>query len=566
MSINTVEMVGKLNMVLTARRFKEKGFIEEYPTLPATPQEEEDIVRDLVHVFLKKTFVGCKIRANALTFSLRLDGHIHRKANKIREIYNDQQEWRSWFENNHSRLYRTMRENRNSFANQTGLIERREEGDRLFLYIPFKPNRIYGYVNHGLSEFCQYLENEYQRDEKLSAIYDEVLRLMEQEITRREQEKRERIARELLAYTQNISRKLFRPIAELQESEDAVDRSFALKFSQWARENGFAPEYAVPATAQEMVVTGMKVCVMAPPESQEEGWLSLPPFPGFTQPEGLELQGWGDVTAIDFTGERSRGGSAPIVIKDYMYTEFHLEHWQHLLPANYAELLEVSQRLRREAEADIEPWLEQERIRKEREEAEARAREEEAERQREIERLAFEEEIRRQVAESEERERRESERRAQALQAELERINAQQARDRDQPEPSEEMAEVEATEEVQSDVQMTDAMRRFIEQVRQQTGTTPTGAPMNPFGDDAPTPPPFAPAPEAERATEEGLYRNGQAIPLERYVAITTTGNTRRFRTAEQAVTWLGHTGDVVVDIRDYHAPHELVERFDGTI
>jgi hypothetical protein len=515
MSVNATELVGKLNFVMSSRRFKEKGYIEDYPALPQTPGEEEDVVSDLMFAFVKKLFAGCKVRSNAHTYSLRLDGHIHRKANKLRDIYNNEQEWRSWFETQHNTIYRAMRENRQSF-NNSSMLERRLVDDKIFLYIPKTPNRIYNYINHGLVEYCQWVENEYKKDERLAAVYDEAIRLMEAEITRREEERRQRIARELASYKEQIFKELFHPVAHLQESENAVDRLFAHKFTAWARENGKAPEYAKEATAQSMVTRGLRVKIMAPPGSEEEGWVALPPFEGYPELEGYEMQGWGKVTNIDMTSDRSRQGRSPIVVQEYLYTEFNLDHWRHLLPAEYAEVLEVTQRLRREAEAEIEPWLEQERIRKEREEEERRQAEEARKREQEEARRLAEEQ------------RRQEEARQARLAEEAERIREQQAQ---QP-----VEEVEET----------------IEEEPNQANPTLTEALRNQFNA------------EPERAATEGLYRNSRAIPLERYVAITASGTVRRFARQQAALEWLGYSHLESVEIRDFHAPHEIVERYDN--
>jgi hypothetical protein len=553
MTVDATQLVGKLNFVISSRRLKEKEYIEDYPELPRTSSQEEEVVRELMFQFLKKLFPGCKIRPNANSFSLRLDGQIHRKANKLREIYNNDHEWRSWFDNNASRVSRAIRENRQAFQS-SGMVEKREVDGKTFLYVPCTPTRIYGYVNYGLVEFCQWLENEYQRDVRVSGVYDEAMRLMEAEIERKERERRERIERELREYKQQIFRELFKPVSNLQESEDAIDRLFAHKFREWARENGKAPEYALEANAKAMVTRGLKVKIMAPPGSEEEGWIALPPFEGYPDPEGYEMQGWGKVTSIDMTSERSRRGEAPIVVQDYLYTEFHLEYWQHLLPEGYAEIVEVSKQLHREAEAEIEPWLEQERIQKEREEEERRAREEERRRIQEEERRLVEEQIRQQV--EEERRRREAEeRRAAALAEQLRQ--QQQAQAIRESEEAERMRQ--ATDELAEALGLNDGEEVTVEEVHEERRETPDiDVDLPPANPDLLQNLLSQMSAAPERASEEGLYRNSRAIPLERYVGITAGGNTRRFASARSAAQWLGYNGQITV--RDFHAPHEPVE------
>lgn len=540
MAVNANELISKLNFVRSSRAFKEKGYINEHPDLPSSRTEEEEAVREMIFSFIKKLFVGCKIRNNANSFSLRLDGSIHRKANKIRKLFDDQQEWRNWFDSNHSRLYRTWRDHRRSFESG-GIIQRQIREDKVFLYIPNTPSSIYGYQNSGLGEMVRWLEQQYNHDVQLSQIHDDVVKLMEEEIERREREKRERIERELREYTQRLMSKIFKPVAPLQESEDPVDRLFAQKFAEYATQQGIAPEYAVEATADAVVPRDLKVNIMAPPGSEEEGWVALPPFEGYTVPEGYESQGWGKVTSIDMTGERSRGGQSPIVVQEYIYTEFNLDFWKHLLPENHAELLEATARIRQEAEAEIAPFLEQERLQKEAEAQRQREAEEARRRAQEEERRLVEEQIRRQVEQQEAAERRrvEAEEQEAAVQREIDARAAQRRRDLAAQLRSQLGEEPDTSEEA-----VAERVQRELEAHRQQQQQAPAN-------------------PEPERATEEGLYLNSRAIPLERYVAIRSNGRTRRFHTAAQAIEFLGYEGSSRVDIRDYHVPHNVVDVYE---
>lgn len=534
MTVNATELVTKLNLVVTTRSMKEKELIEDYPDFPATLLQEEELIRNLMFAYLKKKFVGCKIRANANSFSVRLDGQIHRKANKIRQIFNHETEWKQWFSSHHSNLHRTMRDNRRSFPNERDFIQRREVEDKVFLYVPHRPSRIYGYVDNGLMHIFSWIDSEFKKDERLFEIYDEVTQLMAQEVERREVERRERIERELREYKQKINRALFKPATALQESEDAVDRLFAQKFLNWARENNVAPEYTVDYTAEHMVPTDLKVKIMAPPGSEEEGWVALPPFEGYPELESYEMQGWGKVTSIDMTSDRSRQGQSPIVVQEYLYTEFRPEHWEHLLPENYSELLEASKSLRAEAEREVAPWLEQERIRKEQEEVRRQAQLEEERRLAEEERLRYEEELRL-----------EAERAAQAQEEERQRTEAQRQ------------------QEAQAEAEMARRRQSMVESLRAQVTEREVPQPAvqpNPFGgyDEAIEGEAPEVRPEPARATNTGLYRNTRAIPLERYVAISTDGTTRRFRSAEQAYRFLEYTG--LHSVFNYHEPHERVD------
>lgn len=535
MSVNATELVSKLNFVMSVRKLREDRYIESYPNLPESSMDEEEIVKDLVFTFLKKRFPGCRIRQNQNSYSLRLDSHIHRKANKLRAIYNGEPEWKQWFEQNHNQIYRKMRDYRQSFP--SGYALRREERNgNIFLYVPFKPNRIYSYLNTGMLDLMRWIDNEYKKDERLAEVYDEAIQLMEQEIERKERERRERIARELRDYKAGLARRLYQPIAELQESDDATERLFAYKMQDWARQNGKAPETALVPTALNMIPTGLKVKVMSPPGSEEEGWIALPPFDGYQEPEGYEMQGWGKVSSIDMTSERSRQGASPIVVQDYIYAEFHLEHWKHLLPDGYEELVEVCKQLHQQAETEIEPWLEQERIRKEQEEAERRAREEAERQAREEARRIREEQERQRLEELREQE----EARAAAERVEAERVEAEvrAAEERRQALVAQLRQQVQVPE-AQTPEEAVEAMRERIFESLQTTAEQ---------------------TPEPTRATGTGVYRNSLAIPLERYVAIREDGTVRRFQMVESAVAFIGQEG--VYEIRDYHAPFEIVETY----
>lgn len=552
MAVNTARLIAKMNFVLSSRQLKEKDYIEEYSPIPTTDAEEEQVIQQMVFMFIKKLFPGCKIRTNSHSYSIRLDSHIHRKANKLRNVYETDSDFRQWFENAHSRLHRIMRDNRQSFASGQ-MITRRVDGEKVFLSIPNTPNRIHGYSNYGLAEFCKWVEAEYKRDVNLSEIYEESMSLMQAETERKEREKRERLEREIRSYMEQITRELFKPVAHLQESDNAVDRLFASKFSEWARENHKAPEYALEPTVSRMVPRDLKVKVMAPAGAEEEGWVSLPPFEGYAELVGYETQGRGKVTSIDTTSERSRNGQSPIVVQEYLYTEFHLEHWAHLLPAEFAEIFEVTQRLRAEAQAEIEPWLEQERIRAEQERHEAL-------RVQEQERLAREDAIR---LEAQERERREAE---EAARLQRLRESLSQQMQTDTVTPGVAIADVVVTETAPvyydpSDTVAPDTDSQGVPYAYDEPEATPSNPALLEALRSQMASAQAAPA----QATDEGIYRNSMAIPLERYVAVAAGGTIRRFATISRAISWMGYE-DVqsTIEIRDFHAPHDVVDYHDN--
>lgn len=196
----------------------------------------------------------------------------------------------------------------------------------------------------------------------MAAIFDETTSVIEAEIARREEENLQKMRRELANYQTELHRRLFKTTSSLHSSTDPIKRLFAQKFEQWAAENRVAPSYVMPITADVMAHQELKVQVLSPKGSEEEGWIVIPPFEGHPDvPENYESQGWGRITKIDTEGERSRGGQAPIVVADHLYLEFDLKYWAHLLPENYDSLLEVTNRLYAEAEDEIEPFLAAER-------------------------------------------------------------------------------------------------------------------------------------------------------------------------------------------------------------
>ena len=538
MSGQTAQLVGKVNLVMSARRLKEKGYIEDDNyTLPTNLREEEELLKEMLFAFLKKKFIGCKIRVNANSFSLRLDGAVHRKANKMRDIYNNENEWKNFFQQHHSDIYNTMRNNRSyTFRGNSSVVERREVDGKVFLYVPFRTNRLFGYANTGLFDFCKFMEDQYSRDEQLASIYARAMELMEVEIARKEQERLERIARELEAYKRETYAKLLKPVATLQESQDPTERLFAQKFIEWARENGKVPEYAVAADVTNMIPIGTKVKIKAPADSEEEGWVVLPPFEGYTEPEHLELQGWGKVTAIDTTGERSRGGVAPVVVQEYLYLEFDIQYWAHLLPEGHAELLETTKRIREEAEAEIAPFLEEERRRQE-----------------EQERVRKEQELARKLEEKrerEERERLERERLAEE-EARLQEIRREaELRERQEREEMERLAAMSEQERTERQARQA----QLAEQLRAQLQPTVVDA----------SPEPIPVVIQAEVVRNPGYYMNSMAIPLERYVLIRENEQLRRFATIERLVQAAAEAGLIEegtssIAIYDYNNPDTVV-------
>lgn len=541
--VNSVEIVKKLNFVKSSRFLKSRELIEEHMLFPQNEQHEADQLRNAIFTFLKKKFVGCHLRVNNNSISMRLSGSIHIKAEKLREIFDRETEWRSWFENNHRNIYQTWRNNRSNWNN--GYVQISNRDGMKYIHVPYVPNRIYNYFDNGIVSMLQFMIAEQEHDERLAAVYDDAIRLMEEEVARKERERRERIERELNEYLATMKSNLYFSATELQESSDPTDKLFAEKILAWARENGKAPEYVVEAGYKQMAPVRTKVQVMNQANSQEENWYVVPVFEGFEVPEGFELQeGWGLVTKHDPENERSRRGVAPIVVEEYIYLSFDMEHWKHLLPEGYAELLEVSNRLRKEAEEEAAPLVaeakrkEVERKAEEEKKAAVAKKLEEEARKLAEKRAAEEAERIRQQVEEERARRREEEARTASERRQHE--EAQARRDQEAYE-AEQLAQAEAAER----------RARLAEQLRQQVTQTEV----------AYVPPQVIPTDERATATENGIYRNMRAIPLERYVVIRQ-GVTQRFRDRDAACIFAGVSDGDSVTIRDYHAPHDAVESY----
>lgn len=531
---NSIELIKKINHVKTSRYLRSQNVISEHLEIPTDSEVEEKIICDAIFQFLKTNFTGCRLRVGNESISLRLDGSIHRKANKIREIFEQEHEWRTWFERNHSNIYRQWRDNRSNWNG--GYAQVRELSGKMFVYVPFKPSRIPNYFDRGIIPLLQFLKQEHEKDSRLANICDDTIRLMEEEVERRERERREKLERELNEYTRQIRNLLYKPVTALQESKSPVDRRLAEKMIHWARENGKAPEYVLPATYKEMVPLKTKVQVMNEINSQEENWYVVPMFEGYEIPEGYELQeGWGRVTRHDPDNERARKGTAPIVVEEYIFLSFDIEQWKHLLPEGYNELLTITEQYRKEAEEEMAPFLEEEK--KKIAEATARAK-------RETEEARKLEEEARKIAEQEARE-------AQLREEEERRVHEEQERQEREQQEAREREEMERTEREATERE--ERRRRLAEQLRAQV--TEQEVPY--------TPPQVIPSDERAEAAEQGLYRNSRAIPLERYVAINEDGNRRRFRTQHDAAQWLGYSFGDFIRIRDFHEPHESVETYE---
>lgn len=538
MSIALAPLLNKVNFVITVRDMKHREEIEEYPAIPMSSETEQELIKDLVFKFLKHNFPGCKIRVGAHSISLRLDGHIHRKANKIREIWNNEQEWRTWFERNDRTVYDRMRRNNQAFANGGhGYVEVRERDGKRFLYVPFKPNRIYNYQHSHCRDLFQWMRNEHKKDANVAEIYDTFIEKMEGEVKRREEERKQKYEKALNEYQKGLRERLIRPISELEESDDVTKQVLGRKMREWARANGKQPYYATEPTYQNVVPARTNVRIVSLDGQKSKGWLAAPMFDGFTVPEGYTLQnGWGTVTKLDATSERSLEGAQPIVVQDYIYVGYNPDLWAHLLPEGYAELLEVTEGFQESAAAEAGVEIERQRVEQER-----IRRELEARLAREAEEARLEEE-RLRVLEEEERQRREQEDR--------------EARER---------AEREEREARQRQTDLTEQLRRQV--LGGFTAPTPQPAPAEPYQQREPDIDldvllgEETPAPQAEAVTERGLglYRRpyGEGYV---YVVVHDDGEQQYVRRGNAINRFTDVFDAAPQRILNYDNPTEVVE------
>jgi hypothetical protein len=349
---NPRELISKLNYVLTSRRLKSTEVIEEFLPIPTTRKEEQDTVTDMLYLYLKKKFVGCKVRTRANSIAIRMDGRIHLQAEKMRKDIVQNTDWMRWLEQNHRQLHRDLNNNRDVFSHT---FQKREVDGRQVLYLSHQLDRIPGYAQQGLLRLLTSIDQEYEREESFANHYEQVITLIERETTRREEERRQRLTAELTAYQDSIKSRLMRPATSLANDRSTVSGKLRTKLNTWANEKGMANAYyAEEPTFDNVVPLETKVRVMHAIGSKEENWYAVPIFDDkYTVPEGHTVEeGWGRVKKHSITDERSKGGTAPLVVENYIYTAFDLAYWENLLPEGYAELLEVTHKFRAEAEEE----------------------------------------------------------------------------------------------------------------------------------------------------------------------------------------------------------------------
>jgi hypothetical protein len=507
-TIDVNKLVAKINFARASAMLKNKEMIEEHMKFPNNPEEEAEAVKLMVYSFLKKRFVGCKLRSNAFTFSLRLDGETHKKVKKVKDKIMNNAEWKQWFHDKQQDIYRIIERHQQIFHGNG--IEMREKDGREFLYIPVQTNRIYQYQNDGLMEMLRFLDESYARETAVAVMYDRVVTIMEEEVKRREEETRRRITHDTMDYHRRIRENLLKPITKVNREGNTFEDKLGVLMYDWCVANGITPVsacYALEPTFDRVVPLGINVEILVRDEEADEDWYAVPTFGGYVVPEGFTLlQGYGDVTAHEFTGRRSREGAAPIVVIKHMYCQYDEKYWNVHFPERYTEILEATRSFATQVEAEVTQAEEQ---------------------RKEMERT-----------EREERHHREQE----LVQARLEQELAQKRADEQRT-----AVEIAEQERIQREEQ------ERVERLRMELTTQ------------------ILQAQEIEQAAEpnaatfpNGIYRNIRAIPFERYVVVVD-GNVRRYATRTGAIDLLrgrGWTWTMIGErhVRDYYNIETIAE------
>jgi hypothetical protein len=547
MALSANEMIKKINFVRSARNIHQRGMITEYPLIPTNPEQEKEVVRDLLFSYLKGKFPGCRIRPANVKFSIRLDNDIHKKAKKLREVVLNHQEWRRWFESNHSSILREINQANNAFRGSTSVFEYIEEEGNAFIHVPFELRRIYGYNQDCLMSIMQYIDNEYRKDERLSNIYERTVNIMEAEIARRNQARQDRLTREHSEYLAGVRSRLIKTVNSSQFDRNGItfEDKFLAKVYDYCTARGIQPQYAEEVTYDKMLPVGTSVRIMAREGERDQDWYAVPMFGGYETPEGFQLRDrWGKITAHDASNTRSRNGAAPLVLENYIYTAFDQRFWQHTIPQEHADLIEMSRQLRAEAQVEADEarliW-------------EAGEAEREAARQAEATRLRAEREerdrLRREQEQREKEERLERER--EQLRQRLEQMRAEPVPTPAPAQPVSEMSDDELIEELfEGEEEPQPEPQRYTqaELDAQAALRAQLGQRLNHQSDQ------MLQQLNQLRHTM-GAYRNSRGIPLERFVLVDGQGNKQFFREVDEiraASHQMGLTGDKDRYIYDY--------------
>lgn len=333
---NLETLRNRVSHVVTSRRLVDDGLIKNHMAIPQSQVEEAKIIRDVVFEAIKETFTGCRINPNKHSFSVKLDGAINVKAQELYDYIQEHPHWKSFLESQHSSKLRTILNLQNVYQERRELKYKKEDDGRRFIYVPFEPKDIPSYNQQGLYHMLNYISESFSRERRASEIFDEVMQLIETERERRIEERNRLMARIEAKYKEDIKASLLKPIGTIQG--DVREKLIQERMVKWCNEQGLAPAIPQELTYQNIIPVGTEVSVVVKSGSQEEGWFAVPRSGGFDIPEGFErLMVYDNVTRHDALHQRSRSGSAPIVINEDTFTEFDIAYWNHLIPEEHAQ-------------------------------------------------------------------------------------------------------------------------------------------------------------------------------------------------------------------------------------
>lgn len=351
MAIEINELTAKLNFVRASRMLKGREWIEEHLPLPTSRTEEAETAKTMLKSYLKKRFVGCALRENGETFSVRLDGELHQRVKRVKEIMLTDDHWKRWFQEHHRRLYDEINRHNNTFNGEG--IELKEREGQNYLYVPLQISQIQNFQQEGIMRLFAFIDGAYSREAQVANRHEEIIQLMEAERARKAEERRRRIQHDRDRYTTMIHQNLLKHTGTIKTDPKTLEERVAVKMHAWCTAQGINPVVAAEPTYANVVPVGINIEMIALQTSDDVSWIAVPTFGQYEIPEGYELiEGYGEVTAHDVTNARARGGAAPIVAQKYIYLEYQEQFWKPFFPARYDEILEATRRATHEAEAE----------------------------------------------------------------------------------------------------------------------------------------------------------------------------------------------------------------------
>ncbi len=538
------ELINKINLVIASRYYLKNNIVSEHFPLSVEKTEMDAILQSMLFKFIKHKFTGCKIRVGAEVISIRLDDEIHRKARKITEAVLDNQDWKEWFLEKQASIINRIQSNASAFKS-SNYVRYEVVEDHHYIHVPFLSRKIYDFNVHGVIQLINWMDNEYKKNVYLSSLYNQVTKLITDEVAARNEMRRMRTETERNNYLSGLRSRLMRPInlGDFDRSSINAEDKFKAKMFDWCINNGITPSYAEAITNEIMLPVGTNVRVVVKDGERDDQWYAVPMFGEYEIPEGYVLRDrWARVTDSNSKEKRARDGLAPIVLEGFVYTSFDLRFWAHTIPAEYEALRAQTLLMRQEAQVEA---------------VEAKKA------------YDAEQELQRQRQEEERKARLEQE--ASELRSKLEQLRSQDPVEVSPIVPLEAPATKKPTlEEVLGKTKISKTYTHYDQQTlgapaessseevtRIQALSESIKAQLDRKGEDV----------RAQIATlvhSAQVYCNGKGLPIERYVAVSAQGEKRFFREKEDALAHMMYRygiprGDLEY-VYDYWNPSERVE------